>query len=207
MGKRLDFIFDFASPNAYFAYRALPPILERTGAELNIIPCLLGGIFKLCGNAAPWMKYRDVKGRNAYDMLEIRRFIEKHGLTNFHMNPFFPPNTLLLMRGLVAAELEGVKAPYVEAGLAAMWEEEKNMSEPAVIAGVLAAAGLDAEHLLARAQDQDVKDRLAANTQTAVDRGAFGVPTFFIGDEIFFGKERLGQIEEMLAGEATPASL
>lgn len=199
MARRLDFIFDFASPNAYLAYRALPPILERTGAELTIVPCLLGGIFKLCGNAAPWLKYKDVKGKNAYAMLEMRRFIDRHGLVQFRMNPFFPPNTLLLMRGLVAAEEAGVKEPYVEAGLAAMWEEERNLSDPAAIAEVLAAAGLDGERLLARARDQDVKDRLAANTQTAVDRGAFGVPTFFIGDEMFFGKERLAQIEEMLA--------
>lgn len=200
MAKRLDFIFDFASPNAYLAYRALAPILARTGAELNIVPCLLGGVFKLCGNAAPWLKYKDVKGKNAYAMLEMRRFVDRHRLVKFRMNPHFPPNTLILMRGLVAAEEAGVKAPYVEAGLTAMWEEEKNLSDPAVIAEVVAAAGLDAERLLARAGEQAVKDRLAANTQAAVERGAFGIPTFFISDEMFFGKERLGQIEEMLAG-------
>ena len=197
--KTIDFIFDFASPNAYLAYKALPPVLERTGAELNIIPCLLGGIFKLTGNEAPWLKYANVKGPNDYAMLEMRRFIEKHRFTKFRINPHFPPNTLLLMRALVAADAEGVKTPFVEAGLAAMWEEERNMSEPTVIADVLKRAGLDADTLLQRAQEAPAKEQLAANTSRAVDRGAFGVPTFFVGDEMFFGKERLGQIEELLA--------
>ena len=197
--KTIDFIFDFASPNAYLAYKALPPVLERTGAELNIVPCLLGGIFKLTGNEAPWMKYANVKGPNDYAMLEMRRFIEKHRFTKFRINPHFPPNTLLLMRALVAADAEDVKAPFVEAGLTAMWEEERNMSEPAVIADVLKRAGLDADTLLQRAQEAPAKEQLAANTSRAVDRGAFGVPTFFVGDEMFFGKERLGQIEELLA--------
>lgn len=197
--KTIDFIFDFASPNAYLAYKALPPVLERTGAELNIIPCLLGGIFKLTGNEAPWLKYANVKGPNDYAMLEMRRFVEKHRFTKFRINPHFPPNTLLLMRALVAADAEGVKTPFVEAGLTAMWEEERNMSEPAVIAEVLKRAGLDADTLLQRAQEAPAKEQLAANTSRAVERGAFGVPTFFVGDEMFFGKERLGQIEELLA--------
>lgn len=197
--KTIDFIFDFASPNAYLAYKALPPVLERTGAGLNIIPCLLGGIFKLTGNEAPWLKYANVKGPNDYAMLEMRRFIEKYRFTKFRINPHFPPNTLLLMRALVAADADGVKTPFVEAGLTAMWEEERNMSEPAVIAEVLKRAGLDADTLLQRAQEAPAKEQLAANTSRAVERGAFGVPTFFVGDEMFFGKERLGQIEELLA--------
>jgi len=196
--KTLDFIFDFASPNAYLAYRALPQMLERTGAVLNIIPCLLGGIFKLTGNQAPWMTYANVKGRNDYDQLEMRRFIERHALRTFRLNPHFPVNTLHLMRTLVAAEMRGEKERTIEAGLAAMWEKGLKMDDPAVVGDALNAAGLDAKALMAAAQEQPVKDRLTRNTEHAVARGAFGVPTFFVGDEIFFGKERLAQIEELL---------
>jgi 2-hydroxychromene-2-carboxylate isomerase len=199
MTNTLDLIFDFASPNAYLAYRALPPILQRTGATLNVIPCLLGGIFKLTGNQAPWMTNANVKGKNEYDMLELRRFVEKHRLTKFRMNPHFPPNTLLLMRVLVAAGMRGEKERMIEAGLAAMWEDELKTDDSDIVVGILERAGLDARTLLAMAQEQPVKAKLAANTEAAVARGAFGVPTFFVGDEMFFGKERLPQIEDMLA--------
>lgn len=201
--KALDFIFDFASPNAYLAYRALPAILARTQAELNVVPCLLGGLFKLTGNQAPWLANANVKGKNAYDMLELRRFVETHRLAKFRMNPHFPVNTLLMMRVLVAAELRGEKERFIEAGLAAMWEEGLKMDDAKVLAGVVRAAGLDAPALLDMASEQRVKEKLAANTQDAAARGAFGVPTFFVGEEMFFGKERLAQIEAMLAPART----
>lgn len=199
MGKTLEFIFDFGSPNGYLAYRALPSILARTGANLNVVPCLLGGIFKLTNNKAPLVAFAEVTGKNAYDMLEIRRFVEKHRLMKFRLNPHFPVNTLNAMRVLVAAEELGVKERCLEAGLAAMWENGLKLDDPAVLTDVLVRAGLDAPRLLTAAQDQRVKDRLVANTQAAVDRGAFGIPTFFVGDEMFFGKERLPQIDEILS--------
>ena len=199
MTKTLDFIFDFGSPNAYLAIKALPPVLERTGARLNVIPCLLGGIFKLTNNRAPLVAFADVKGKNAYDMLEIRRFVEKHALSRFRLNPHFPVNTLRLMRGFLAAEELGVKDTYLEAGLAAMWEQGLKMDDPVVFAGALESNGLDAKAILACAEEPRIKDRLAANTERAVARGAFGIPTFFVGEDMFFGKERLAQIEEMLA--------
>ncbi len=198
MAKTLDFIFDFGSPNAYLALKALPPVLLRTGARLNIVPCLLGGVFKLTNNKAPLVAFADVKGKNAYDMLEMRRFVEKHGLSRFRLNPHFPVNTLRLMRGLVAAEELGVEDACLEAGLAAMWEEGLKMDDPVVLRDALRSNGLDADAILALAENQRIKDRLTANTENAVARGAFGVPTFFVGEEMFFGKERLGQIEEML---------
>ena len=197
MTKRLDFIFDFASPNAYFAYRVLPGVLERTGAELKLIPCLLGGIFKSTGNQAPMVAFGGVKGKLAYDMLETRRFIEKHGLKRFRMNPHFPVNTLLLMRCAVAADLEGRLAAFVDAVLPMMWEDGLKMDDPAVAADALGKAGFG--DLLEKAGTDPVKAALLANTQAAVDRGAFGIPTFFVGDEMFFGKERLGQVEEALS--------
>lgn len=199
MSKTLDFIFDFGSPNAYLAYKALPAILERTGARLDLIPCLLGGIFKATGNQAPMMAFGNVKGKLDYDRLEMTRFVEKHGLTKFRLNPHFPVNTLILMRGAVAAERDGKPAAYVEAGLKAMWEDGLKMDDPDIYAKAMSEAGFDGAALLARTQDPEVKAKLVANTEAAVERGAFGIPTFYVGEEMFFGKERLGQVEAELA--------
>jgi 2-hydroxychromene-2-carboxylate isomerase len=196
MTKTIELIFDFASPNAYLIYRALPPVLARTGAQLKITPALLGGIFKATGNQAPMLAFANVQGKLAYDMLEMRRFIAREGLTRFAMNPHFPVNSLLIMRGLVAAGADNTA--YIEAVLAAMWEDGRAMADPAVVAEVLNAAGLDGPALVAAAQTDAVKQRLAANTQDAVARGVFGIPTVFVDGEMFFGKERLGQIERYL---------
>jgi 2-hydroxychromene-2-carboxylate isomerase len=194
----LDFIFDFASPNVYFAYRALPGVLERTGATLNIVPCLLGGIFKATGNRAPMVAFADIKGKMDYEMLEIRRFVARHKLDQFRMNPHFPVNSLLSMRGLIAAQMDGQARTYIDAVLAGFWEKGQKMDDPEVLASVLREAGLDADILLTAAGQPDVKEQLAANTAAAVERGVFGMPTFFAGKEMFFGKERLGQLEEAL---------
>jgi 2-hydroxychromene-2-carboxylate isomerase len=196
--KTIDFIFDFASPNAYLADTVLKDISARTGARVNRIPCLLGGLFKLTGNQAPMQAFGPVKGKLAYEQLETQRFIKAHGLTRFRMNPHFPVNTLAIMRGMVAAEDLGVVETYVATVLKAMWEDGQKMDDPAVIGQVLTAAGLDAAAIFEGSQSQPVKDRLMANTTAAVDRGAFGIPTFYVGDEMFFGKERLGQIEALL---------
>jgi 2-hydroxychromene-2-carboxylate isomerase len=198
MARRLEFIFDFASLNGYLAYRALPPILARAGAELEITPCLLGGLFKLTGNQAPMVAFAGVKGKLDYDRLEIRRFVARHGLTKYRMNPHFPVNTLLLMRGLVAARLRGEAAAYLEMGLQGLWEEGLKLDDRDVLARRIAEAGLDAARLLEDAQRPDVKQSLAESTEAAARRGAFGIPTFFVGDEMFFGKERLAQVEEEL---------
>lgn len=199
MNKTVDFIFDFGSPNAYLAYKALPPVLERTGAKLNIIPCLLGGIFKATGNKPPMIAFGDVKGKLDYDRLEMARFIKKHDLTDFKFNPNFPVNTLILMRGAIAAEMNGQLTAYVETGLRAMWEDGLKMDDPEIFAKTMTAAGLDGATLLERTQDRGVKAKLVANTEAAVARGAFGIPTFYVGDEMFFGKDRLAQLEEELA--------
>ena len=199
MSKTLDFIFDFGSPNGYFAYKALPPILERTGASLNIIPCLLGGIFKETGNQPPMMAFGKVKGKLAYEQLEIQRFIKKHGLTNFKFNSHFPVNTIMLMRGALVAERDGYLESYIEAGLKAMWEDGLKMDDPDVFVKAMTESGFDGAALLERTQDPDVKAKLVENTAAAVERGSFGIPTFYVGEEMFFGKERLGQIEEELA--------
>src|SRR5271154_968354 len=199
MSATIEFIFDFGSPNAYFAYRALPPILERTGARLAINPCLLGGIFKATGNVAPGVAYAAVKGKLDYEMLEIRRFIAKHRLDKFCFNPNFPVNTLMLMRGFVAAREAGEEAAYLEMGLKGLWEDGLKLDDPDVLAACIDAAGLPAKRLLDEAQTPPIKQSLADSTAGAAARGAFGVPTFFVGDEMFFGKDRLGQVEEELA--------
>lgn len=198
MIKTLEFIFDFGSPNAYYAYKALPPILGRTGASMKIIPCLLGGIFKSTGNQAPMMAFGNIKGKLEYDRLEIRRFIQKHALTKFSFNPHFPVNTLILMRGAVVAEDEGRLKEYIEAGLKHMWEDGLKMDDPTVFVEAMTASGFDGAKLLERTQETEIKAKLVENTTAAVERGSFGIPTFYVGNEMFFGKERLGQIEEEL---------
>jgi 2-hydroxychromene-2-carboxylate isomerase len=198
MPATIDFIFDFGSPNAYLAWRVLPGIAQRTGAKVNLIPALLGGIFKATGNRSPAEAYSDIKGKLAYEALETRRFVARHGLTAFRQNPHFPVNTLMIMRGLVAAQRMGVGDRYLETVLAAMWEQGEKMDDPSVVARVLSAAGLDAEALLAATQDPAVKAELIANTEAAVARGVFGIPTFFVGNEMFFGKDRLEQVEAEL---------
>ena len=198
--RTIDFIFDFASPNAYFSHHALKGVAERTGAKVNLIPCLLGGIFKATGNQAPFVAFGGIKGKMNYEMLEIRRFIARHDLTRFRMNPHFPINSLTAMRGLCAVEPGPDFDTYVEAVLAGYWERGLAMGDASVLASVLTEAGLDAVAILERAQTDAVKAILAANTEAAVARGTFGIPTFFVGNEIVFGKERLGQVEEMVSG-------
>lgn len=196
--SKLQFVFDFASPNAYYVHQVMPGILERTGAELEIVPTLLGGLFKITGNQAPFVAFGGVKGKLEYDMLESKRFQEKHGIDNFVFNTHFPMNTITIMRGLVAAEELGVASRYIEVVLAAMWEQSEKIDDLEVVERVWRAGGLDADALLELIQTDAVKDKLKQNTQAMADRGAFGVPTFFVGEEMFFGKERLGQVEEEL---------
>ncbi len=196
--KSLELIFDFGSPNAYLCIKALPELLDRTGADLVVTPCLLGGIFKATGNRAPMIQYADAPAKLAYENLEMRRFIEKHRLTKFRLNPHFPVNTLTIMRGAIVADDEGILDDYVDAVNRAMWEEGIKMDDPEAIATFLSANGFDGPALLARTQEPEIKAKLAQNTDAAVARGVFGIPTFFVGSEMFFGKDRLAQVEEAL---------
>jgi len=198
MGKSIEFIFDFGSPNAYLAWHALQPVAARHGAGVELIPCLLGGIFKATNNRAPMIAFGPVKGKMEYERLEMERFIQRHKLTKFRMNPHFPVNTLLAMRGMIAAQELGVEDTYVAAVLRAMWEDGEKMDDPEVFARVVDSAGLDGRAILERTQADGVKAKLAANTEAAVARGVFGIPTFFVDGEMFFGKDRLAQVEEML---------
>lgn len=196
--KSADFLFDFGSPNAYLAHKVLPQIAARTGATFNYLPVLLGGVFKLTNNQSPMQQFKEVKNKREYLQLESQRFIAKHGIA-FQRNPHFPVNTVAIMRGAIVARDEGFLPRYADTMFAGMWEQGRKMDDPEVIRATLTEAGLDAAHLLARVQEQAVKDALAQSTQAAVERGIFGCPTFFVGDDMFFGKDRLAQVEEALA--------
>jgi len=190
-----EFFFDFGSPNAYLAHQIIPDIEKRTGRKFTYVPVLLGGIFKATNNKAPMIAFAGIKNKMEYEMLETQRFIKHHGLTKFQFNPHFPVNTLLVMRGAAAAELDGNLPKYVDAVMRHMWEDGKKMDDPEVARAALDASGLDGTRILARAQEGDVKQRLMDNTAQAVERGAFGIPTFFVGKEIFFGKNTLRDVE------------
>ena len=191
----VEFHFDFGSPNAYLAHLVVPEIEKRTGAKFEYVPILLGGVFKLTNNRSPAESMRGIKNRLEYEALERERFVRRHAITRFTFNPFFPVNTLLIMRGAVAAQLEGVFDRYVDEVFRHMWAEPKKMDDPEVVHAALEQSGLNAAALLARTQEPAVKDRLLKNTEASVARGAFGSPTFFVGSEIFFGKDRLRDVE------------
>jgi 2-hydroxychromene-2-carboxylate isomerase len=197
MSKTIELIFDFVSPNAYLVWQPLRALAARQGAQLKITPVLLGGMHKLTGNAPPFIRDAEVKGKNAYARLEMERFIAKHGFHRFKLNPKFPFNSVNLLRMLLALEGED-QFRLIEALNPALWERELDVADADAVATVLATAGFDVEALVAATQDPTIKQALIDNTEKAVERGAFGIPTFFIGTEMFFGKERLGQIEEML---------
>ncbi len=197
MAKSFEFLFDFGGPNSYLAHKMLPELCARTGAEAVYTPILLGGLFKLTNNQAPLMRYAETPAKRNYEMLEFDRFVKAHSIP-FRMNPNFPINSLYLMRGAVAAQHLGCFMPYVEAIMTAMWEKGLNTGDLDVVRKVLEDAGLDSAAILAKADDPEVKAELAANTEKAADRGAFGVPTFFVGPDMFWGKERLGQVEDAL---------
>jgi 2-hydroxychromene-2-carboxylate isomerase len=196
-----QFMFDFGSPNAFLSHEAIPAIEKRSGAKFEYVPILLGGIFKATNNKSPAETLAGVKNKREFHAIETERFIKRFNVQPFVWNPFFPVNTLNLMRAAIAAEFEGVFEKYVEAAFHHMWREPKKMDDPEVAAKALTSSGLDGAKLLARAQEADVKAKLIANTQAAVERGAFGSPTFFVGREMFFGKEQLREVEEMVAGQ------
>jgi 2-hydroxychromene-2-carboxylate isomerase len=194
------FYFDFGSLNAYLAWRLLPEIEQRTGARFEQVPVLLGGIFKETGNRSPVEAYAGVPAKLAYEFREIDRFVARHGLDEFKMNPHFPVNTLTLMRGAVAAEEMELAEAYVAAIFHFMWEDPRKLDDPAVLEAALEESGLPAEELLELAADQSIKEQLVANTREAVELGVFGLPSFIVGGELYFGKDRLREVEEAILG-------
>jgi 2-hydroxychromene-2-carboxylate isomerase len=197
MSVKAEFLFDFGSPNAFLAHRVIPHIEKRTGVKFTYTPVLLGGIFKATGNQSPMQAFGHIKNKLAYEQLETQRFIRSHGIADFKFNPFFPVNTLQLMRMAVAAQNEGILPRYMDAVFHHMWIAPKKMDDPDVVKAALVESQIDPA-LLERAQAAEVKAALIANTEDAVSRGAFGIPTFFVDGEIFFGKDRLRDVEEAI---------
>jgi 2-hydroxychromene-2-carboxylate isomerase len=195
---KVEFHFDFGSPNAYLAHLVIPEIEKRTGAKFTYVPVLLGGVFRLTGNRSPAESLANIKNKPEYERLELARFIKRHGITRYRQNPFFPVNTLTIMRGAIAAQKLGVFERYVDEIYRHMWSEPKKLDDPAVLQAALSESGFGACRFDELVQEADVKARLLENTQRSVEHGTFGSPTFFVGDEIFFGKDRLRDVEEMI---------
>ena len=201
MSANPQFMFDFGSPNAFLSHEAIPAIEQRTGVKFEYVPVLLGGIFKATNNRSPAETLAGVKNKREFQEIETRRFVKRFQVQPYVWNPFFPVNTLNLMRAAIASQHEGVFEKYVEAAFHHMWREPKKMDDPEVAMQALTASGLDAAKLFVRAQEPEVKAKLVQNTQSAVERGAFGSPTFFVGKEMFFGKEQLRDVEETVLGK------
>ncbi|MEH6828185.1 2-hydroxychromene-2-carboxylate isomerase [Parasphingorhabdus sp.] len=198
MSKTIELIFDFVSPNAYLIWQPLNDLAEKHGATIEITPVFLGGMHKLTGNAPPFVRDAEVKGKNDYAMLEMNRFIKKHGLTKFRMNPKFPFNTITLQRMLVALEPEK-RAGFIAMLLPAIWEQGLDVTDSETLGKILQDGGFDVQELVTKTQDPAIKQALIDNTENAVERGAFGIPTMYVDGEMYFGKERLDQIEEQLS--------
>jgi len=198
--KKVEFHFDFGSPNAYLSHLVIPEIEQRTGSKFQYVPVLLGGVFKLTNNRSPAESLAGIRNKPQYERLETARFIRRHGITKFQSNPFFPVNTLMIMRGAIAARAMGIFERYVDEMYRHMWAEPKKMDDPNIVRGVLDAAGFDSARWFELIQSAPVKDELLRNTEQSVERGTFGSPTFFVDGEIFFGKDRLREVEEMIVG-------
>jgi 2-hydroxychromene-2-carboxylate isomerase len=202
---KVEFHFDFGSPNAYLAELVLPAIEQRTGVKFDYVPVLLGGVYKATGNMSPFDSLRGIKNKPEYNALETQRFLRRHNIAKFKPNPFFPVNTLSLMRGAVAARFEGMFEPYFRAAYHHMWVEPKKMDDPRIFREAFVSSGIDIDRLTARAQQDDVKKQLIENTADAVARGTFGSPTFFVGSEIFFGKDSLRNVEDEIVTQLNAA--
>ncbi len=197
MTTTLDFYFDFGSPTAYLAYKRLNQLAEQYDLSINYQPVLLGGLFKATDNMSPVA----IPAKGAYmAQHDLPRFTKRYGV-ELKFNPHFPINTLPLMRGAFAAKELDCFKEYCDVVYDAMWVEELNMGDPQVIHQRLTQAGLDADKIIELTQQQDIKNALITNTETAVKRGAFGAPTMYIGDEMFFGQDRLDFVEEQLSAK------
>ena len=202
---KVEFHFDFGSPNAYLAELVLPEIEQRSGVKFDYVPVLLGGLYKATGNMSPFDSLRGIKNKPEYNALETQRFLRRNNITKFKLNPFFPVNTLTLMRSAIAAQFEGMFESYFRAAYHHMWIEPKKMDDPQIFREAFISSGVEIDRLIARAQQDDVKKKLIENTSDAVARGSFGSPTFFVGKEIFFGKDSLRDVEEEIVAQLNVA--
>jgi 2-hydroxychromene-2-carboxylate isomerase len=201
MNVRVEFCFDFGSPNAYLAHRVIPIIEARTGAVFDYVPVLLGGVFKATNNVSPMVSLQGVKNKPEYQAIETRRFLERYQVPPYTPNPHFPVNTLMIMRGAIVAQREGFYARYIDEVYRHMWEQPKKMGDPEVVVAALTESKLPVDTIMNGIQDPEVKAQLIRNTEAAVERGVFGSPSFFVGPELFFGKDKLGEVEEAILAQ------
>lgn len=198
--KSFDFVYDFASPNVYLMHKIMGLIEQRAGAKANYLPALLGGIFRLTDNAAPMQAFGHVKNKLAYERRVMNRFIERYDIP-FQFNPHFPVMTTAIMRGAIFCQGKPYEMQYRDLMFDAVWQHGLKMDDPEVIERTLENAGLPAPEIMSGAQTKDVKAALFATTQAAVDRGAFGAPMMFVGEEPFFGKDSLDEMVDWIAKE------
>jgi 2-hydroxychromene-2-carboxylate isomerase len=197
----VDFIYDVATPNGYLAHKVIPEFEDRTHVKFNYIPCLAGGIFKLTNNTPPLIANADVKNKSDYFFIEMNRFIQKHKINQFKNNSYFPQNSLLIQRGAIAAQQLNIFKEYVDCTMSGMWEKDLNIQDKDVLKQALEEGGIDYIAIFNIIETKECKDQLIANTSWAVEKGAFGIPTFFIDDQIFFGKDHMYQLEEYISSK------
>jgi 2-hydroxychromene-2-carboxylate isomerase len=197
----VDFIYDVATPNGYLAHKVIPEFEDRTHVKFNYIPCLAGGIFKLTNNTPPLIANADVKNKSDYFFIEMNRFIQKHKINQFKNNSYFPQNSLLIQRGAIAAQQLNIFKEYVDCTMSGMWEKDLNIQDKDVLKQALEEDGIDYKAIFNIIETKECKDQLIANTSWAVEKGAFGIPTFFIDDQIFFGKDHMYQLEEYISSK------
>ncbi len=201
MSVKVEFLFDFGSPNAYLSHLVIPAIEGRTGVKFEYVPVLLGGVFKATNNVSPAVSLQGIKNKGEYTQLETERFLRQHAITAYRRNPHFPVNTLKIMRGAIAAQRIGVFERYVDEVYRHMWAQPRKMDELDVIRTAFLESKLPADDLFAGMEDPEVKAKLIANTDDAVARGVFGSPSFFVGKELFFGKDRLREVEDEILAQ------
>ena len=201
MTVKVEFHFDFGSPNAYLSHLVIPKIEARTGVTFDYFPILLGGIFKMTHNRPPMEAFKGIHNKMAYMRLETKRFLKKHHITSYQFNPHFPVNTLPLMRGAIVAQNAGFYEKYVNEVFKHMWGQPQKMDDPAVLKTTLEESGLDAARILQDIQQPAVKQKLLQNNEYAVEKGVFGAPSFFVGEELFFGKNCLAEMEEEIEAQ------
>jgi len=188
---KIEFHYDFGSPNAYLVHKVIPATTARTGIEFEHVPVLLGGVFKATNNVSPAVSLQGICNKPEYQRIETERFCRAHGIEPYKPNPHFPVNTLKMMRGAVFARSTDCYARYVDAMYDAMWAQALKMDDDDVIASVLETAGLPAREIFEGMSNPAVKQELIALTEASVNRGTFGSPTLFVGEEMFFGKDKL----------------
>ena len=195
---KAEFLFDFGSPNAYLSHLVIPKIEQRTGVKFEYIPVLLGGVFKATNNVSPAISLKGIKNKGEYQGIETQRFLKKHDISNYQRNPYFPVNTLQVMRGAIFAKQANIFQQYINEIYRHMWEIPKKMDDPEIFREALIESKLPADDIMNGITSAEVKGELIQNTNEAVERGVFGSPSFFVDDDLYFGKDKLVEVEEAI---------